>query len=191
MSKLEVRPVDVGCWEDLQVVLTGGGDGRSCQCMWPVLSSREWRETTVDERRAMLKAEVGSASPGLVAYDRETPVGWVRVGARPPQRRIVASRIVTSGSAEPLGDDSVWAVSCFSVRREHRGNGVLSALLDGAIRHARAAGARVLEGYPFDLDAGPRSSNSLFVGALSTFEAAGFSVVARPTPARVVVALDL
>jgi hypothetical protein len=46
-------------------------------------------------------------------------------------------------------------------------------LLRAAIDHARAEGARVLEGYPVELDR-PRASAQLWTGVRSTFEAAGF-----------------
>ena len=49
---------------------------------------------------------------------------------------------------EPWDDDSVWAVTCFVVRREHRGQGLNARLLEAAIDFARAHGARVIEAYP-------------------------------------------
>jgi GNAT superfamily N-acetyltransferase len=188
-----IVPVDAGRFDDLQTVLNGGGDGPSCQCMWQLIRAKEWASISVDEKRARLRAEVDAAdpSPGLLAYVDGEPVGWVRVGPRPPQERIVASKIVGSGSREPLDDPTVWAVTCFSVRRESRGAGLAGALLAAAVDAARGGGARVVEAYPFDLAAGKRSSNELYHGALSTFEEAGFEVVARPTPARAVVALKL
>lgn len=193
MSQFDVQPATAERWDDLQRVLTGGGDGKSCQCMWPLLTGREWSSTPVAERRRLLRAELDAEdrAPGLLAYDGPEPVGWVRVGPRPPLRRLTRSRIVTTGSQESLDDSTVWAVSCFSVRREHRKRGVVGTLLDAAIDGARAGGARILEAYPFATTVGTRSSNELYVGALSTFEAAGFAVIARPTAARAVVALEL
>jgi ribosomal protein S18 acetylase RimI-like enzyme len=193
MSQFDVQPATAERWDDLQRVLTGGGDGKSCQCMWPLLTGREWSGTSVSERRRLLRAELDAEdrAPGLLAYDGPEPVGWVRVGPRPPLRRLTRSRIVTTGSQESLDDPKVWAVSCFSVRREHRKRGVVGTLLDAAIDEARAGGARIMEAYPFDTSVGTRTSNELYVGALSTFEAAGFAVIARPTAARAVVALEL
>lgn len=189
----DVIPVDAGRFDDLQTVLNGGGDGPSCQCMWQLIRAKDWATTTVDEKRALLRAEVdaGDPAPGLLAYVDDEPAAWVRVGPRPRQARIVSSKIVATGSREPLDDDEVWAVTCFSVRREYRKQGLAGELLAAAIDAARAGGARVLEAYPFDLAAGKRSSNELYHGALSTFEEAGFEVVARPTPARAVVVLTL
>jgi len=193
MATVEIRPATAERWDDLQRVLAGGGDGRSCQCAWPVLTNREWSATSVDERSDLLRAELAArdSAPGLLGYLDGEPVGWVRVGPRPALRRLISSRVVTSGSQEPLDDASIWAVSCFSVRREFRRHGVVGALLSAAIEHARAGGGRILEAYPFDVAAKPRTSNELFVGALSTFEGAGFAVTGRPTETRAVVALDL
>ncbi|MGW9113959.1 GNAT family N-acetyltransferase [Microbacterium sp. NPDC055683] len=192
MAEITMTPATTAQWNDVQSALTGGGDGRSCQCMWPVLSNADWRTTTVDERERMLRDEiVAGPPPGLVAYVDGTPAGWVRVGPRPTQQRLGRSRIVKTGTTEPLDDDSVWAVSCFSVRREHRRQGLVGELLQGAIRYARERGARVLEAYPIDVAAGKTSSNALFVGSLSTFEEAGFDLVAHPTTTRVVVSLTL
>jgi GNAT superfamily N-acetyltransferase len=81
----------------------------------------------------------------------------------------------------------VWAVTCFVVRVGHRRRGVASALLDGAVDLARRHGAAVVEGYPVDTSARKASSAELYHGPLSVFGAAGFTEVARPSPARAVV----
>ncbi|WP_456287093.1 GNAT family N-acetyltransferase [Microbacterium sp. JZ70] len=193
MAEITTAPATTAQWHDVQSALTGGGDGRSCQCMWPVLPNKEWQTTSVDERERMLRDEIDAGQPpGLVAYADGRAAGWVRVGPRPAQRRVLRSRIVKSGTQEPLEDDGVWAITCFSIRREHRGQGITRALLDAAVDYARSNGARVLEAYPIDTDSGRETrSNDLYVGALSTFANAGFEVIAHPTPSRAVVALRL
>lgn len=193
MAEITTAPATLAQWHDVQSALTGGGDGRSCQCMWPVLPNKDWQTMSVDERERMLHDEIGAGPPpGLVAYADGQAAGWVRVGPRPIQRRIMRSRIVKDGSQEPLEDDGVWAITCFSIRREHRGQGITRALLDAAGDYARRSGARVLEAYPIDTESGRETrSNDLYVGALSTFTSAGFEVVAHPTPSRAVVALRL
>ncbi|WP_456284910.1 GNAT family N-acetyltransferase [Microbacterium sp. JZ101] len=193
MAEITTAPATTAQWYDVQSALTGGGDGRSCQCMWPVLPNKEWQTTSVDERERMLRDEIDAGPPpGLVAYADGRAAGWVRVGPRPAQRRVLRSRIVKSGTQEPLEDDGVWAITCFSIRREHRGQGITRALLDAAVDYARRNGARVLEAYPIDTGSGRETrSNDLYVGALSTFTNAGFEVIAHPTPSRAVVALRL
>ncbi|WOF21953.1 GNAT family N-acetyltransferase [Microbacterium betulae] len=193
MVQITTRPATPALWGDVQTALTGGGDGRTCQCIWPMLGNADWRRTTVPEREAMLRDEIDAGPPpGIVAYADGEAAGWVRVGPRTAQHRLGRMRIVKSGSAEPLDDASVWAVTCFSIRREHRRQGVTRALLDAAIGYAAENGARVLEAYPIDTDAaGKTNTNDLYVGTLSTFERAGFDVVARPTATRAVVSRAL
>lgn len=177
-------------WEDVQRALTGGGDGASCQCIWPVLRNKDWNATTKDERVEILRHEITDGPPpGIVAYVDGEAAGWIRIGPRPAQARLAYTRTIVAATKEPLDDDRVWAVTCFSVRRDHRGKGLNAALLAAAIDHARQSGARLIEGYPIDTAAVTVSSNDLFHGALSTFLAAGFSVVGELRSGRPLVSL--
>lgn len=177
-------------WDDVQRALTGGGDGASCQCVWPVLRNKDWRATSTQQRADILRDEISTGPPpGIVAYIDGEAAGWIRIGPRPAQARLGYTRTIVAATHEPLDDDQVWAVTCFSVRREHRGNKLNAALLAAAVDHARASGARVIEGYPVDTAAVKVSSNDLFHGALSTFVAAGFSVVGELRSGRPLVSL--
>lgn len=179
-------------WDDIQHALSGGGDGRSCQCVWPVLTNKEWEATDLDQRTSLFQHEVLSARPpGILAYVDDEAAGWVRVGPRLAQRRLARTRNIVAATREPLEDDSVWAISCFVVRREHRGQGLNAALLDAAVRFARDSGARVIEGYPVDTAKTDVRVNDLFHGALSTFLAAGFTEIPSPKPERPLVSLEV
>jgi len=179
-------------WEDIQYALSGGGDGRSCQCVWPVLTNKEWESTDLDQRTSLFQHEILTAQPpGIVAYVDGEAAGWIRVGPRLSQRRLARTRNIVATTREPLDDDSVWSVSCFVVRKEHRGQGLNAALLDAAIDYARTAGARVIEGYPIDTAQTKVRTNDLFHGALSTFLAAGFTKIEGPKPERPLVTLDV
>ncbi|WP_300267354.1 GNAT family N-acetyltransferase [Microbacterium sp.] len=181
-----------GIWDDIQHALSGGGDGRSCQCVWPVLTNKEWQTTDLDQRTVLFQQEVASdRPPGLVAYVDGEAAGWIRIGPRPAQRRLGRTRNVVAATRQPLDDESVWAVSCFVVRREHRGQGLNAALLDAAIHFAEDSGARTIEGYPIDTAQTNVRVNDLFHGALSTFLAAGFTKIDAPRPDRPLVTLDL
>jgi GNAT superfamily N-acetyltransferase len=65
----------------------------------------------------------------------------------------------------------VWSLVCLSVHVSERRKGVGTALLDGAVAHAAARGARVLEAYP--VRPGHHVIDS-FTGYLPMFLAAGF-----------------
>ena len=71
-----------------------------------------------------------------------------------------------------------WWVSCFVVRREHRGSGVGAALLEGAVDWAAQHGASVLDGHPVDTGGqkGAPSPSAVFTGTLVMFQRAGFSL---------------
>lgn len=192
MVTITTELATAGRWADVQYALTGGGDGASCQCAWLTLRAKEWNDTTRDEREALLRDEItGGSPPGLVGYIDGAAAGWVRVGPRPRQRRLQHTRAIAQATTEPFDDDRVWAITCFVVRREHRGQGLTGRLLRDAVDYARASGARLIEGYPVSTGAGRLPSNDLFHGTLSTFLAAGFVQSGALKPGRPLVTLDL
>lgn len=193
MSRVSVEAASADRFADVQHALAGGGDGASCQCQWWTLTNAQFSATGVDDRRRMLHDEIDvDPPPGLVAYVEGAAAGWVRVGPRVRQPRLERTRAFASVSEQPWDDESVWAVTCFVVRKERRREGLNAALLEAAIPFARDGGARILEAYPIDPEADRRhTANSLFHGVLSTFLAAGFREVGRSRPDRVVVSLDL
>ncbi len=179
-------------WDDVQRALTGGGDGKSCQCGWWTLTNNEWNATTADSRRDRLHDEVRTGPPpGIIAYLDGEAAGWVRIGPRTAQARLSRTRNIAATTQEPFDDASVWAVSCFIIRKEHRGKGLTTPLLDAAVDYARASGARIIEAYPVDTSTGKHPSNSLYSGTLDTFLAAGFTERGLRKPGRPLVALTL
>lgn len=192
MTRITTKAATPAEWDDVQRALTGGGDGASCQCVWPLLRNKDWSATTKQQRVGILRDEIThSPPPGLVAYVDGEAAGWIRIGPRPAQARLAYTRTIVAATHEPLADNGVWAASCFSVRRDHRGKGLNAVLLEAAVEYARASGARVIEGYPVDTAVVKVSANDLFHGALSTFLAAGFSVVGELRSGRPLVALAL
>ena len=189
MSQIEIVPASADRFADAEHALTGGGDGALCWCQWWMLRNKDFQAATTEERRELLRRDLAATpASALIGYVDGVAAGWVKVSPRPAQPRLAATRAFQQ-SPEPFDDESVWAITCFVVRKEFRGEGLAGRLLDAAVDHARVHGARVIEGYPVDTDARKTSSNELFRGALSTFEDAGFVEVARPGPARPIVSL--
>lgn len=179
-------------WDDVRRALTGGGDGASCQCIWPMLSNKDWNATTTPQRTEMFRDEIEQGPPpGLIGYVDGEAAGWIRIGPRTRQARVPRTRMIAASSTEPFDDESVWAVTCFVVRREHRGQGLTLALLRAAVDYARRSGARLIEGYPVDTKGEKQPSNELFHGALGTFLSAGFAMQTEMKPGRALVTLDL
>ncbi len=191
MTEIRIEPASVERFADVEHALTGGGDGGSCWCQWWMLRSAEFNATPRDARRELLRRDLETVpATGLVAYVDGEAAGWVKVAPRTAQPRLAHTRNVQK-SPEAIDDPSVWAISCFVVRKEFRRHGLSASLLDAAVAHARNNGARVVEGYPIDTTVTKTSSNELFHGAFSTFLDAGFAETARPAPARPIVSLAL
>jgi ribosomal protein S18 acetylase RimI-like enzyme len=174
-DEIRVEPVGPDRWDDL-VHLAGERGFTSCWCMWWRLTNREFQEQTGPEKRRQLQVVVEQDhQPGLLAYLADQPVGWAAVAPRTEYRRLARST-----KLKPVDDEPVWSIPCFYIDRHHRGRGVASALLRGAVAHARARGAQVVEAYPIDTELpSSRSNADLYTGTLAMFERAGFQEVAR------------
>lgn len=193
MAHITIEPATPDRFDDAEHALTGGGDGRSCQCQWWTITNADFNRTTQDEREGLLRDEIATGPPpALIAYVDGEAAGWVRVGPRTRQVRLGRTKNFAANSQEPWDDPAVWAVSCFVVRKEHRNQGLNAKLLDAAIDYARQNGARTVEAYPVDPDVGRKKpANDLYHGVISTFEEAGFREVARARPDLAIVSLDL
>jgi len=126
-----------------------GGGG--CWCM----SYRDARLSNT-ERPEYMRAECATEpGPGVLAYVDDEVAGWCSVAPRSSYRRLMNSRTI------PFVDErDAWVAVCFVVRAGFRGHGVMHTLLDGAVAHAAAHGAEVIEGYPVDLDSTPAADGS-------------------------------
>ncbi|MCR2763328.1 GNAT family N-acetyltransferase [Microbacterium sp. zg.B48] len=193
MAEIVISPATPDRFDDAEYALSGGGDGRACQCQWWMITSAQFDNTTQSERRELLREELhrDAAPPALIAYVDDEAAGWVRVGPRAAQIRLLRTRAIAANTDVPLDDLGVWAISCFVVRREYRGRGLTGKLLSAAIDFARSQGARSIEAYPLDTTAATHRPNELYHGILSGFQRAGFREVARPKPDRTIVSLDL
>ena len=188
---IEILPATGDRFDDAETALDSG-DGPGCQCQWWLLTNAEFQKTSRDDLTSRFHAEMhGDRAPGLIAYVDGEPAGWVRVGPRIDQARLLRTRDVTTATNEPLDADDVWSISCFVVRTAHRGQGLMKRLLDAAVSTAREADARVIEAYPLDPTVTKRSANQLYRGTVSMFEKAGFDIVDRPKPDRALVSLSL
>jgi GNAT superfamily N-acetyltransferase len=189
--KITVRPLTPERWGDLEAVFNARGCSvaRGCWCMY-------YRETgptaappgvrAADHRHDQLRALAArEPPPGLLAYRGKAPVGWMAIAPREEYLKLRRSPVM-----KPVDDRPVWSVVCFVVPSRYRRQGVARALLGAAVRWARAQGATLVEGYPVDRE-GRASDDSMWFGAKSMFDAAGFTEVARRKPARPVVRLRL
>jgi len=109
------------------------------------------------------------------------PVGWVSIGPREEYAKLKRSPVMKA-----VDDQPVWSIVCFVVPAEYRGQGIARALLKGAVAYARDQGATLVEAYPVEKPSRSKD-DSMWFGAKSMYDNAGFEEVARRKPQRPIV----
>lgn len=165
---IQVRPATV--YDDV-ATLVGPKNPASnvCFCLSYRIGSREntaLRGPARGERVRELCAE--DPPPGVVAYDGDEPVGWAALYPR------AGTSFARNRRIPHVDDVDVWSLWCFRVRPGHRRQGVMHALIDGAVTSARERGAPAIEGYPVDNRGEKVDQTMAYVGTRALFEQAGF-----------------
>ncbi len=119
----------------------------ACYCRFfndPSDPQGDSRPEMQEHHRALSTELVKSGqTQGLLAYDRDGPIGWCNAAPRSSYRMPRHIEKATDDPTEPVG-----STVCFIVAAPHRGRGVGSALLDAACEKFRRQGLRIAEGYP-------------------------------------------
>jgi predicted GNAT family acetyltransferase len=179
-SALVYRPVDKETWPDFEALFEASGAPKYCWCMVWRRTPAEAKDHDGPHRKRQMRQRVDGGVPvGLLAYDGETPVGWVSIAPRDTYRKL--------GGPEAAKGESVWSIVCFFVPRERRGEGMVRRLIAAAIDHARAGGATIVEAYPVE----EASPSYRFMGFVSVFADAGFAEVGRAGSRRHVMRLKV
>ena len=188
--KLTVAPLTPDRWADLEAIFNAKGCSvaRGCWCMAYRRSGAcgplPRGMTRAQANRAGLKALVDAGKPpGLIGYRGKVPVGWVSIGPRKEYAKLKRSPVM-----KPVDEQPVWSVICFVVPSEYRRQGVAQALLKAAVAYAKDQGAHLVEAYPVDKPA-RSNDDSMWFGAKSMYDHAGFKEVARRKPHRPIVRL--
>lgn len=132
-------------------------------------------------KRAIKKIIDSGKPPGIIGYIDGEPAVWCCVGKREEFIRIQNARTL-----KPVDDQKVWILPCFFVARPFRKSALSSKAADAAAKYAFSKGAKIVEGYPNDPRDKKWADPFLWMGSISTFENAGFEVVKRPSPSRVI-----
>ena len=181
MVLLQTREVNQDHWLDFEALFECKGSPHFCYCMvWRAVG--EERRMKGPLRKAAMKQRVDAGTPvGIIGYAEGAPVAWCSVAPRSTYRRLGGLEM-----ADEAPED-VWSIACFFVKRQWRGQGFTRQLIQAAISHARAKGAKVLEAYPVSPDA----PSYRFMGQVPTFEQMGFTQVAQAGYRRHVMRLSL
>lgn len=177
---IAIHPATPARWPALEALFGPSGACYGCWCTHFLLAPKVREAMSGDARRDILKESFAAAlPPGLIAYDGDEAVGWVRVGPRADVPRWNGEKTVS----KPLdGEDwqarDHWAISCFFIRPRRRGQGLSHPLTLAAVDFAAENGARIVDAAPMRR-AKHSKSIGLFVGSETVFLTAGFETVAE------------
>ena len=180
MDTIELREAGPDVW-DAFVELMGpkkGGSG-GCWCMLWRLDRKSFDAGKGAPNRDALKALFETDPPGLLAFDGARAVGWCAIAPRPAYPYLDRSRLF-----KPLDDIPVWSVSCLTIAKSHRRQGLSVKLLDGAADFVRRRGGPAVEGYPVDPNVPNYPAVYSWTGLAAAFRRAGYQEVARPSETR-------
>ncbi|WP_377266952.1 GNAT family N-acetyltransferase [Peterkaempfera sp. SMS 1(5)a] len=196
-AQLTILPADQASWEDLEAVFGETRQTADCLCQRFKVRESDWMSIPSGDRAERMREQTGCDSAGaketsgLVAYVNGEPAGWCAVEPRTAYPRLLRARVPWTGRQEDRADDSVWAVTCFLIRKKFRGRGLTYALARATVPFARDRGAHALEAYAMITRPGVEITwGELHVGSVGVFADAGFTEVHQPTPRRVVMRID-
>ena len=152
--------------------------------MTPRLARSEYERRKGQPNKRALKRIVDSGTiAGVLAYAGGEAVGWCAIEPREAYSMLSRSRIL-----KPVDEKPVWSIVCLFIRKDWRRRGVSGTLIEGAVAHARACGAKIVEAYPVEPRGDPKTNPMpdvfAYTGIASVFRKAGFREVARRSETR-------
>lgn len=175
---MRIVPVTPSRWPDVEKLFGPRGAYSNCWCMWPRMVSRDFDAATPAQKKRGLKRTIEKGPPpALLAYEGKEPVAWVAIAPREATPRLARSRVAKSPDGAPA-----WAITCYFVRADKRGTGLMGALTNAAVAYAKKQGATLVEAFPV-IDTSFDGCDG-FQGVASTLETCGFEEVARPSANR-------
>lgn len=169
---MQVRAA-AGRFDDVAAVIgTRRPDAGGCWCT----AYRDSRVPNLERPAYVRDLCASEPGPGVLAYVDDVVAGWCSIAPRSTYRRLMRSRTIGF-----VDERDAWSAVCFVVRAGYRGRGLMHDLLDGAVAHAAAHGAPVVEGYPVETGGTRVDVISGYVGTVELFEAHGFHRAAATT----------
>ena len=167
----ETKALDASTWPDFErLVEANNGVWGGCWCMWYHGKDASNDDSPEEKRKAKERlVREGRAHASLV-FDGDQCVGWCQFGSPRELPRIHNQRAYLA--VDPALPD--WRITCFFSGKGHRGSGVASAALAGAIEQISKLGGGSVEAFPENTEGRKASASFLFNGTLALFERHGF-----------------
>lgn len=177
MTRLRTAPLDSSTWPDFAALVErNNGVWGGCWCMGFHPEGVTDRDRTPERNRADKECRVaeGRAHAALV-FDGDICVGWCQFGS-PDELPRIKSRRAYEAEATALPQ---WRITCFYVDKGHRGEGIASAALAGALKEIALLGGGTVESFPEDVEGRKVSRSFLHNATLALFEQQGFERMRR------------
>jgi ribosomal protein S18 acetylase RimI-like enzyme len=171
-----VKPLDESTWPDFaRLVEKHNGVWGGCWCMsFHQEGVGHGKSASQNRSEKECRVREGRAHAALV-YDGANAVGWCQFGSTDELPRIKNKQEYLNGLSE-LPD---WRITCFFVDRDHRGRGIASIALEGALHEIARLGGGTVESYPEDVEGRATSASFLHNATISIFERQGFQRIRR------------
>jgi GNAT superfamily N-acetyltransferase len=181
--EITIHPLTPDRWPELEHLFGRNGACNGCWCMYWRIGSAYHKRPRKQNKAAFREVARRGPPPGLLAFDRDIPIGWCQLTPRD-----ALPWLDRTWRLKRVDDVAVWSLSCFYVRIGYRRRGVTSQLIAAALKAAKRARAPALEAYPLDARMTPSASST---GFATTFARAGFKIVARRVAPRPIMRYDL
>ena len=179
-AKLSFTPLTPATWDDFEDLFGQRGACGGCWCMYWRLKRSDFNQKKGTATRKLMRSLVTKGlRPGIIAYRNKIPVGWCAVAPREEYPVLNNSRILS-----PVDTRPVWSIVCFFIRKEHRNQGISTALIRAAVDFVRKQGGKIIEGYPVEPKKATMPAVFAYTGLASAFRQAGFTEAARRSETR-------
>jgi len=187
MAPLTLRPLTAKNWREFEILFGERGACGGCWCQWWRLSRADFDRLKGDGNKKRMRSLVHAGEvPGLLGYREGAPVAWCSLAPRESFPVLDRSRVL-----KRVDDKPVWSLVCFFVAKPFRRQGLMPRLIAEAAAYARQQGVEILEAYPVEPKKGNQADLFLYTGVASAFRKAGFAEVARRSPTRPIMRLEL
>ena len=186
--KLSFHPLTFEKWKDFENLFGEKGACAGCWCMFWFMGKKEYDEKRKDGRtkKEMKKMVKDKIEPGIIAYDRDKPIGWIAVQPREKYFRLSNSKIL-----QPVDNKQVWSIVCFFIHKDYRKRGVSVELIKNACDFAASKGGTIVEAYPTETKTKNSAPVFIYTGTFAAFKKTGFEEVARRSETRPIMRVKL
>jgi GNAT superfamily N-acetyltransferase len=186
-QKVEIHPLTIDRWDDVATLFSTHGGYAGCWCMFWRLNRSDFKKLRGEGTKEILhQMTAKNQEPGLLAYVDGQPAGWCSIGPRENYLALENSRIL-----KRVDDQPVWSIVCFFVDKSVRKQGLMYAMVRGAVSYAKKYGAKIVEGYPIDMQSEKLGGQKLgsyagYMGIASAFRDAGFVEAGRASETQLI-----